>query len=132
MPRATAQVSETKRFDLESLPGGFVELRRMTFGQVLERQSMITMSFIQEQEKGTKNKVTRSELAAANVQVTVFEFTKSIVDHNLEDEGGRKLNLTTPADIQRLDPRVGQEIGRLISKYNRLDEEEEDGDDAGN
>jgi hypothetical protein len=132
MPRATAQVSETKRFDLESLPGGFVELRRMTFGQVLERQSMITMSFIQEQEKGTKNKVTKSELAAANVQVTVFEFTKSIVDHNLEDEGGRKLNLATPADIQRLDPRVGQEIGRLISKYNRLDEEEEDGDDAGN
>lgn len=130
MPRATVQLSESERFPLKSLDEAFVTLRRMSYGQVIERQSMITMSFIQEQEKtGGKSKVTKSELAMANLNVTVFEFSKSIVEHNLEDENGKQLNLSNPFDIQRLDPRVGQEVAKLISTYNRLNEED---DDAGN
>jgi hypothetical protein len=128
MPRATVDVSTTERFELDSLPGAFIVLRRMTYGQVLERQSMITMSFVQENEAGSKKKKTRSELSMANLHVTIFEFSKSIVEHNLEDAQGRVLNFTSPADLQSLDPRVGQEVDKLITKYNKLDDDDSEGD----
>src|SRR5690606_13947405 len=101
----------------------------------LERQAMVTMSFVSEQDKrGRTGKTVKSELAMANVNVTLFEFSKSIVEHNLEDERGKLLNLASPVDLQKLDPRVGQEINQLITKYNRLDEEYdvEEGDGQGN
>ena len=46
MPRATVDVTSTTRFELESLPkteddeAGFVELRKLSYGQILERRDM--------------------------------------------------------------------------------------------
>jgi hypothetical protein len=125
MPKAVADVAETVRRELTTLPEGFVVLRRLTYGQVLQRQSLLTMRMITDQDSKRK-KETKGEFNLANVEVTAFEFSNCIVDHNLEDASGRKLNLGNPTDFQRLDPRVGQEIDSLISRLNRFEESEED------
>ena len=60
-----------------------------------------------------------------NRKATLFDFTHCIVDHNLEDENGNKLNLHNSADIDRLDPRVGEEIEQVLDKMNNFEEEDE-------
>jgi len=71
-----------------------------------------------------KGKDIRGELAMANVKITEFEFQHCVVDHNLEDEDGRKLDLTKASDFNKLDPKVGQEIEELIRDLNDFEEEE--------
>lgn len=119
MPRAVANIEETTRHELKSLEGGFVILRRLTYGQIIERRSLLTMKM----ESGRNKEGAVAEFALANAEVAKFEFAKCIVDHNLEDENGNKLNLANPVDFQRLDPRVGQEIDSLITQMNNFDEE---------
>jgi hypothetical protein len=118
MPRATVNVSTTEHHDLKSLPEGFVELRRLTYGQMVQRRAMMKLSV----ETG-KNKDFKGEMAMASEEITRFEFAHAIVDHNLEDESGRKLNLSAPVDFASLDPRVGTEIETLITKMNNFDDE---------
>jgi hypothetical protein len=59
-------------------------------------------------------------------RVVVFEFGNCVVDHNLEDEKGRKLNFKAPQDVFMLDPRVGDEIQQHIDDMNNFE------DDLGN
>ena len=125
MPRATVNMTSTTRHDLKTLPGGFVELRRLSYGQTLQRQSLLTLRMIRDAETKASDTV-KSEINMANLEVTTFDFTNCIVDHNLEDENGRKLVLSNPAHFQRLDPRIGQEIDQLISEMNNFDEESEE------
>jgi hypothetical protein len=122
MPRATATVSGSERFDLKTLPEGFVELRRLTYGQKLERRAM---SSVAQAEGGGKGKNFRMSMAMLNEQATIFDFTHCIVDHNLEDDSGQKMDLTNVLNIRRLDPRVGDEIESLIDKLNNFEEEDE-------
>lgn len=119
MPRATMSNQE-ERFDLKSLDEGFVVLRRMSYGQVLERRSLLKLSV--SSKKGQKS--LEGEMALANEKIQIFEFRFCIVDHNLEDEHGRKLNLTDPVVLRSLDPRVGTEIEGLISDMNNFEEDE--------
>ena len=122
MPKATTNVDETTRHDLVSLPEGFIVLRKLTYGQSLQRQSLLTMRMIRDAETKSKG-ISKGEFNMANAEVTAFDFSHCIVDHNLEDERGRKLNLGLPNDFQRLDPRIGQEIDSIIQKQNAFDEE---------
>lgn len=121
MPRAVVTTTN-EHFDLKTLPEGFVELRQMTYGQVVQRRSMIKLSFVSSKQQ----KDFRGEMAAANQEVTMFEFKHCIVDHNLEDENGNRLNLGSPVDFAKLDPRVGQEIEKYISDMNNFDDEDTD------
>jgi hypothetical protein len=124
MPRATVNTEDTIRKDLKTAPpDGFVVLKRMSFGEVVQRRTMTKLSV---EAGGGKSKDFRGELAMASEQVTRFEFAHSVVDHNLEDHTGRKLNLAAPVDFATLDPRIGQEIEELISELNGLDEDAED------
>ena len=120
MPRATVDLETTEHKDLKTLPDGFVVLRRMSFGQILERRMFTKL----EVESGGKGKDLRGELAMANRRVTEFEFKACIVEHNLEDVDGRALNLSTLPDFNKLDPRVGQEIEALITDMNNFEEDE--------
>lgn len=120
MPAAVAMVNETQKFELKTLPEGFVVLRRMTFGQIIQRRSLTKMSMILE---GNKSRNLTGELAMASKDVTLFEFAHCIVEHNLEDADGRLLALSDPRDFDQLDPRVGQEVEQLISTLNNLDDE---------
>ena len=120
MPRATVDIGATDKFPLKTLPEGYVVLRRMSFGQILERRMFTKL----EVESGGKGKDLRGELAMANRRVTEFEFKHCIVEHNLEDDDGRPLNLSTVPDFNKLDPRVGQEIEALITDMNNFEEDE--------
>lgn len=120
--------TDTKRFNLKTLPEGFVVLRRMTYGQILERRAMMKVSFI----SGGKGKSAEAEMTMANKKVNLYEFEKCIVEHNLEKEEGKLLNLTNATDIELLDPKVGQEIEKYIEDLNNLNDEDAGDEDPGN
>lgn len=123
MPVATVS-QNTEEFELKSLKGASVVLRRMSYGQKLHRQAMISNMKM----TGTKKEF-EAQLNLANEQVTRWEFRTCVVDHNLEDESGNKLNLQNAHDLERLDPRVGEEIASLIGKMNNFEDED---DETGN
>jgi hypothetical protein len=125
MPRATVNVEETEHVELKSLPGGYVTLRRLSYGQLLHRRAMASSMRMEAQGKNFA-----AEMQMVNESVTVYEFANCIIEHNLEDENGKTLNFKNAADIRRLDPRIGEEIDQHISKLNNF---EEDGEaEAGN
>lgn len=123
MVRATADVTSLEEYKLKSVEGGEVKLKRLTYGQKLHRRAMVSKMRI-EQQRG-KSKDFSGELDLINERATQYDFANCIVDHNLEDESGAKLNFQVVADIQRLDPRIGEEIDNLIGELNNFEEEED-------
>lgn len=126
MPVATSNIQATERKELKSLPEGFVVLRRMTYGQICERRAMLKLSIAT--GRGNKGDL-KGEMAMANREITMYEFSHCIVDHNLEkDVNGtvQKLNLSDPVDFASLDPRVGQEIERYITEMNDFEDDDQE------
>jgi hypothetical protein len=129
MPRATTDTTAVQRFDLETLPpangeeGGWVELRKLSYGQILERRDMSAKMAIENvgARGATREEDMRVTTELIQKKVTEFEFKNCIVDHNLEDNTGRKLNLGDPRNVWALDPQVGQEISSLIDNLNQWD-----------
>jgi hypothetical protein len=127
MPRATV-TTETVKKDLNSVEGGWVELKQLSFDQMLERRDKaLRMSL--EQEASTnrgkrRNVVQKIDLESASQWSRQFEFANCIVDHNLENEKGEKLNFTNPMTLSILDPKVGAEIERYIEELNEEGDEE--------
>lgn len=120
MPRAFA-ISDTERVDLKTCEGGYVVLKRMTYGQMLQRRELVKMAV--ELGKG-KNAV--GEMALANKEVSYLEFKWCIVEHNLEkDDSGTPFNFANSADVDLLDPRIGSEIDDNISRMNNFEENED-------
>jgi hypothetical protein len=122
-----AVITQTSdKFDLKSLPGAYVVIKRMTYGQRLVRQQMA----LRMQMKGTGSKKDQIiDLEMMNRITSLWSFANLIDDHNLTDEAERKLNFQNPADVERLTAVVGEEIDKLIDKVNNfeddVDEEEE-------
>lgn len=123
MPVAIARTTEGERKELKTLPEGYVILRQMNYGQIIARREMLKLSVTS--AKGSKD--FKGEMAMASKEITRFEFTHCIVEHNLEREEGVPLNLNIAADFDSLDPRVGQEIESYIGEMNKFDEEDESG-----
>lgn len=120
MPKATVDTNAV-RHDLKSLPGAWVELRRMSFGEKNARTDIaMKMAF-----EGSKAD-TKATMAASTEAAAQFEFKACVVDHNLfaDDEETIKLNLGNSNDLRKLDPRVGEEIMLLISEMNNFEPEE--------
>jgi hypothetical protein len=117
MPKAVA-TTETEHHELRTLPGGYVEVRRLSYGEVLQRRSMMKM-----QIEGQGQKDARAEIEMMNRHATEFDFARCIIDHNLyaDDAETRKLNLGSRADLEMLDPRVGQEIEQILDQRNNYD-----------
>jgi hypothetical protein len=126
MPRATVDLSSTERYELKSCPpDGFVVLKRLNYGDKLRRQDIYMQMQMRIDSKGSAGDLSMS---AAAEKVAQFEFARCVVDHNLEDESGRKLDFKSPADVIRLDPRIGEEINGYLTEMNNFDQ----GDDAAN
>ena len=120
MPKATVS-QDTVRKDLKTLPGGYVELRKLPFGLLLERRdnaSKMSMSG----RGGNDNKV---DISLMQQWSRTFEFANCIVDHNLEDEGGQKLNFNNELSVHMLDPKIGQEIETYLDELNGEEDEDE-------
>jgi hypothetical protein len=116
MPRATVK-TETEHHDLKSCEDGFVDLRRMSFGEKNKRTEMIGNQLEMRNDHGEA----RGMMEFATQKAVEWEFANLIIDHNLEDEDGRKLDFKNRADIQKLDPIIGEEIGLLIDGMNNVD-----------
>lgn len=111
-------------YDLESIKGGWVKLRRMNHGESNEL-SGLRVAF---QIKGENE----DEDAAASARTTIklsrhFSFNKVIIDHNL-GHNGKALNFSKRRDVDDLDAVIGDEIATLIDKHNETLEVDNDGD----
>jgi hypothetical protein len=123
VPRATVDVSAVEKKPLRSLEGGEVTLRRMSYGQKLARQQNAVKMTMEQQKGKSAGKMNMDMLQHA---ATVFDFQACVVDHNLTDEADQKLNLTSARDIDRLDPRVGEEIAKYIDEMNNFEDDLEE------
>ena len=129
MPRATIDTTATERFPLKSLPeqngeeAGWIELRKLSYGQILERRDMATKMAIEGIGDSRKSRDEDIKVTTDIIQkaVTEFEYKNCIVNHNLEDAEGRLLNFSNPTHVQDLDPQVGQEVSELIDTLNEWD-----------
>lgn len=114
MPRATHVPGETERFELESCPpDGFVELRRLSYGEKLERREM-TMAMYTSGDR-RDNRISFDLLMQ---KVQLFDFKNCIVNHNLEDDRGEQLDFRKMQDVLRLDDRIAEEIEEKINIIN--------------
>lgn len=112
MPVGTV-TKNTERFELVSLPGAYVLIRRMSFGEKLERQDEMINMRTQDKELS---------IQMMNKKLTLRDFGNLILDHNITDENERKLNFKDQNDAISLDPRVGEEIATRIDSINAFEE----------
>ena len=118
MPKATVS-TDTIRHELKSCEGGFVVVKRLTYGQLLTRREMsMRMEFAEQ-----KGRAAKAEMSMPQLEVTIFEFAHCVVEHNLEDESGRLLDFRKESDLVQLDPRIGDEIGSVLDKLNQFETE---------
>jgi hypothetical protein len=126
MPRATV-TTETQHHDLKTCEGAFVVLKPMTYGTKLSRQGE-AMRMVVKNEAGPRKRGqsqnSETEIHMLQKAATQIDFQNCIVDHNLEDEQGKKLDFRNFADIDSLDPRIGEEISTLIDEMNNFSEDE--------
>lgn len=131
MPIAVA-VDTPQRFELKTLPAnpelegpageaGFVLLKRLSHGDKMTRRSYTSKMTVKSQ-RGRKD--VETELEAFNERVELFDFANCVVDHNLTDEKGNKLDFRREGDVRRLDGRVAEEIQSLLDKLNNFEEDE--------
>jgi hypothetical protein len=118
MPKATVNADGTK-IDLRTCPGGFVTLRQLSFGQMLKRRDMAA-KYMQEFGTGrdTTNRITIDILNEASRK---YDFAHCIIDHNLEDDSGNKLDFSNAMSLDILDPKIAAEIENEIDKLNLTD-----------
>lgn len=121
MPVATINPDETHERDLETIEGGKIILRKMSYDAFLQRRDMVTRIKL----AGKRGQDTQGELDMQNAKVAAYEMKECIVDHNLTDANENKLDFSKSSTLKQLDPRVGQEIGELIDELNQFTQEEE-------
>ncbi len=122
MPRAT-MLTDGIRKELKTCPEGYVVLRQLSYSEMLARRDMVTRMSMQQ---GKGNDKINVELA--NLEANRYSFKHCIVDHNLEDDLGNKLDFSNVMTFQVLDPKVGVEIERYIDELNQEAEDEEQED----
>jgi len=128
MPKGTVS-QETFRHELTSLPGGFVELRQLSYHEMMRRRDIASKLFTEQQvsrnrkEKRTEEML-RAQLEIMNVATMEFEFGNCIVNHNIEDDNGVLLDFKSPMSFRMLDPKIGAEINRYIDDLNQEDEDD--------
>lgn len=120
MPKATV-TRDSARYDLKSLPGAFVKLVPLSYGQVLARREMATKLSA---AMGSDD----LDIDLIQQKTREFDFEHCVEDHNLyHDEGEtEKMDFKNPMTLVDLDPKVGQEIEELIDNLNNLDMTEDE------
>ncbi len=110
MPRATIS-TEPQHHDLKTCPGGFVELRRMSYGELMTSQDM---AYQVSAKAGQNSDDPEMAMNISRAAVEEYQFRTCVVGHNLMDENDRVLDFKRKEDVHLLDGNVGQEISRLI------------------
>ena len=125
MPRATVS-TDTVRKELRTCPGGFVELRQLSYAEMMTRRDIASRMYADvstDQANMKAQDTIRQYMEVVNVAIMEFEFKNCIVDHNLEDDQGNKLDFANPMALRILNPKIGSEIDRYIEAMNQEDEQ---------
>lgn len=128
MPRAVADLTQTERLDLATLPGGFVELRKMLYGELLHRRDIASTMKARKGSKGNRDVSFEFDTDELNVQH--YEFRTCIVEHNLEDENDKPLDFNRKEHVAKLDPKIAGEIEKKIMEMNFPDDDLDDESDS--
>lgn len=112
MPRATFNPNLVKRFDLETCPEGYVIIRRISLGESAQREQLAMEMAVSGQNANDR----KMEISVQVADLMHFDFATMVVEHNLEDENGHSLNFKNPADVNRLDGPIGEEIKKYIDE----------------
>lgn len=120
MPRATV-TRQTEKFELKSLKDAFVVIRRMNYGEKLDRQD----DLINMRTGGETKADFSAEIKLMNKKVALADFANLITEHNLTDEKDQPLNFKNPLHVLALDPVIGDEIGQLIDRLNSFEDSED-------
>lgn len=123
MPKGTSN-TETKRFELESVEGGYVVLRKLSYGERLKVRGLSARMHAQraamEQARAEGEDVGDFEMTIDAEAVEFYRFKKAIVEHNIDD-GKTQLNFKNRAHFVALDDAVGQEIEKYIDDMNPIE-----------
>lgn len=130
MPVGTVSTDPVHR-DLKSLPpDGFVKLRQQSYGERMERQDIVVRMTTETGADSPDGNIRiggeKVTWEMANFATSLFDFQKSVVDHNITDKQQRKLNLATAYDLRQLDPRVGEEIEGYIRELNTFTDDDKE------
>lgn len=121
MPRAVS-IGYNQRYELKSVPEGYVVIRRLTHGEKAERQALNNKMTM----KATRGKRdVDSEITIFNAKVDMYNFAHCIVEHNLEDEHERLLDFTNPADVNKIDGKITEEISTYIDRENNFEDDQD-------
>lgn len=123
MPIAVITENEEKCMLKSCPPDGYVIIKKMNYGQSLERQDMIAE--IAMQMPKDKRVDPKMEIKFLQQKTALWEFANLILDHNLTDASQRKLNFQNPADVMLLQGPIGDEIQRHVNRLNSFEDDEE-------
>jgi len=108
----------TERHELTTLEGAFVVVREMSYGERLLRTSLQGKMKV----SGDKNSEFAGEIEMAVARIARWDFANLVVDHNLEDTDSRKLDFHKDADLNKLQAKIGEEVGKLIDTMNSFED----------
>jgi hypothetical protein len=120
--------TEPERKELKTLEGGFVVLRRMSYGEKLHRSEMATKQAAVPDEGSRK--ISQLNIELLTMKVAEWEFANLIVEHNLEyaaSDGPKPFEFKRKGELSKLDPRVGDEINAFIAEMNNFEEDDQKG-----
>lgn len=131
MPKATVN-PETHHRELKTCPGGYVELRTLSFHEMEMRKDIAGRMYQEEKiasiKKGRRDddETMRAYFESMNVKVTEFEFRNCVVDHNLfvDDAETQLIDFSKPMHSWKLDPKIGEEISKYIAELTQIDEDD--------
>lgn len=121
MPLAVTRTTE--RHELQTVPGGYVVIRRLSHGEKQERRSF--NSKMEMQAENRRN--LKAEIDMFNANAENYELARCVVEHNLTYMNGEEeapLNFKDPAHLRMIDGVVIEEIGTLIDKMNNFEDDE--------
>lgn len=120
-----AQVSDQPvRKDLETCPGAYVSLKRLSYGAKLQRNEQAAQNTIRGEGRNAE-----MQIRIMQQETNFLDFAACIVDHNLtytDSQTGEELPFDFKGRVwqQMLDPRIGEEIASLIDEMNNYEKVE--------
>ena len=134
MPVGTVS-QETVTHQLKSLPpDGYVTLRQLSYWEMLNRRDKGSVASMESQTgKGKRNQeTTKMLIESMQTWERKYTFANCIVDHNITDANGQKLNFSferIEMTFKSLNPKIALEIEKLIDELNGGEDEEFDSED---
>jgi hypothetical protein len=117
MPRATVSMAPVT-YNLLTCPGGWVKLRRMSYGELLTSQDMAYQVSVKESKDGGDPDM---GVNVTQAKILEYQFKTCILDHNLTNESDQKLRFDSAEAVHMLDSLIGQEINAQLEKMHRWD-----------